>query len=65
MDAQPCGVDATVLASLAGRLTLLFEPPLRCCAAGPSGSVACVDRGMARFFPDFRRVVESSIEAVA
>lgn len=65
MGAQPCGVDANALASLAGLATRLFEPPRRRRAERYGDLVAYVDRGMARFFLDFPWAVEASIEAVA
>jgi hypothetical protein len=65
MGAQPCGVDATAFALLAGLLTPFFDSPLRRRAERHGDLVAYVDRGMTRFFPDFPWRADASIEAVA
>jgi glutathione S-transferase len=53
MGAEPCGVDATALAMVAGVLTPLFEMPLRILAAAHPNLVAYSDRMMRRFYPNF------------
>jgi glutathione S-transferase len=65
MGARPCGADATVFALLAGLLTPFFDSPLRRRAERYGDLAAYVERGMARFFPDFPWRVEAVIEAVA
>jgi glutathione S-transferase len=51
--AQPCGVDATAFAMLAGAMTPFFESRLRERAGQFPTLVAYVDRMMARFYPEF------------
>jgi glutathione S-transferase len=51
--AQPCGVDATAFAMLAGTMTPFFESRLRERAEQFPTLVAYVDRMMARFYPEF------------
>jgi len=53
MGAQPCGVDATVFAMVAGALTPFFEMRVRTLAAGHHNLVAYSERMMRRFYPDF------------
>jgi len=65
MGAQPCGVDATAFGLVAGVLTPFFDSPLRRQAERFDNLVTYVDRGMARFFPDFAWDVEAAAEAAA
>ncbi len=53
MGAEPCGVDATAFAMVAGALTPFFEMTVRDVAAGHRNLVAYNARMMQRFYPDF------------
>jgi glutathione S-transferase len=61
---EPCGVDATAFAMLAGVMTPFFDTALRRAALSYPTLVAYVARGMARFYPDFAWSAPQS-EAVA
>jgi glutathione S-transferase len=54
MGEKPCGADATVFAFVAGALCTQFNSPTREAAARHANLVAYRDRGMARFYPDFK-----------
>jgi glutathione S-transferase len=53
MGAEPCGVDATAFAMVAGALTPFFEMDVRTLAAGHQNLVAYSERMMRQFYPDF------------
>lgn len=50
----PCGSDATTFAWTAALLCPLFEGPIHSAALARPNLVAYRDRGMARWYPDFR-----------
>lgn len=53
LGAEPCGVDATAFAMIAGTLTPFFDMKLRTVAAGHANLVAYSERMMRQFYPDF------------
>lgn len=52
MAAQPCGVDATLFAFMAGVLCPHFETPLRTAAEAHKNLVQYVERMRGRYFPE-------------
>ena len=54
MGAQPCGADASVFATVAGLLCPVFDTALRGATERHANLVAYRDRGMARWYPDFK-----------
>jgi glutathione S-transferase len=54
MGAAPCSADASVFATVAGLLCPVFETPLLAATQRHANLVAYRDRGMARWYPDFK-----------
>lgn len=54
MGEEPCGADATVFSFVAGMLCPLFDGPIYRATLARGNLVAYRDRGMARWYPDFK-----------
>jgi glutathione S-transferase len=54
MGDTPCGADATVFSFVSGMMCPLFTGPIHDAAAGHANLVAYRDRGMAKWYPDFK-----------
>jgi glutathione S-transferase len=54
MGEAPCGADATVFSFISGLMSPVFPGPVFDAAVGHPNLVAYRDRGMARWYPDFK-----------
>lgn len=54
MGETPCGADATVFSFVAGMLSPVFPGPIQKAALGHANLVAYRDRGMAKWYPNFK-----------